>query len=53
MYLKGPKSSIHFSYKGLFTNYVSRQRGGGKGVCKMLTMADKGGRGGKTNADNG
>ena len=27
--------------KGLFTNYVSGQR---VGACKILTMADKGGR---------
>ena len=25
----------------------------GRVVCKMLTMADKGGRGDKANADNG
>ena len=30
-------------YKGLFTNYVSGQRGGG--VKQMLTMADKEGGG--------
>ena len=36
--------------KGLFTDYVSDQRGGG---WKMLTMADKGGIGDKANADIG
>ena len=36
--------------KGLFTIYVSGQRWDG-GVSKMLTMADKGGRGSQANAD--
>ena len=38
--------------KELFTNVVSGQRGGGW-VPKMLTMADKGGRRGKANAEIG
>ena len=36
--------------KGLFTYYVSRERGGG--VSQMLTIADEGGRGGHPKADD-
>ena len=37
-------------YKGPFTNYVSNWRGGGD-VRKILTLAERGGRGGLENAD--
>ena len=37
--------------KGLFTNYVSGRREGGG--WKMLTLADKGGRGVQANVDIG
>ena len=37
---------------GAVHNLCQRPKGGG-GVCKMLKMADKGGGGGKENADIG
>ena len=37
--------SFSVVYKGLFTYYVSRRRGG-RGVRQMLTIADKGEKGG-------
>ena len=38
--------ALHFTRRGLFTNYVSGQRGGGGGVGKMRTRTKKGGGGG-------
>ena len=37
------------SSKGLFTKYIMRQ--GGEGICKLLTLDDKGGRGSQVNVD--
>ena len=42
--LKGPPNCI----KGC--SQIMSAAKGGRGRCKMLTMADKGGRGGKANA---
>ena len=53
MLIKFINTQYRFSclYLGLFTNYVSNQRGGGS--WQMLTLAEKGGRGGLANADIG